>query len=56
MKLNPLESTFVGGLLAVVNFLQLEQGGLSHTLHIVIGCVSVLLGTILIKPEQKTGL
>jgi hypothetical protein len=51
MKVTPSVATLGGSLLAVVNFLQLEEGRLPHWTHIVIGAVSIFLATLL-KPEK----
>ena len=48
MKLNPVEQSIVGGLLAVVTFLQLETH-ISHTLHIVFAAIAIFLGTVGVK-------
>lgn len=53
MHLSPLGTSIVGGLLAVITFLQLEQTGLSHPLHIAITAVAVFLGVVFVNPPKK---
>lgn len=52
MKLNNTERVIVGGLVAVVNFLQLETS-ISHTWHIVIVAVSTFLTTVFVTKSEE---
>ena len=52
MKLTTAEATIVTAGLAVVNYLQLELGSISHTAHIAIGSVSILLAGLLVNRKE----